>query len=204
MGIKQRRERERQEVRQGILLSAREIALQEGWQAVTMRKVAERIEYSPPTIYEYFASKEAILTELLHEGFRLLLAALQAAGTSSTDPEAQLMQMIGAYWHFALQYPELYHVMHGQDGISFDCLDFPMEAEQAFLLARSTLEVWARLNGVSIADLDGAVEVIWGVLHGLVSLSMNGRISEGQQRTRLLMEQTIYSLLRAWSVKKEV
>ena len=50
MGTKQRREREKQEVREGILAGAREIALQEGWQAVTIRKVAERIEYSPPTM----------------------------------------------------------------------------------------------------------------------------------------------------------
>ena len=69
MGTKQRREREKQEVREGILAGAREIALQEGWQAVTIRKVAERIEYSPPTIYEYFENKEAILLELLRQGF---------------------------------------------------------------------------------------------------------------------------------------
>ena len=60
MGIKQRRERERQEIRQSILCAAREIAAEEGWQAVTTRKVAERIEYSQSTIYEYFENKEAI------------------------------------------------------------------------------------------------------------------------------------------------
>jgi AcrR family transcriptional regulator len=198
MGTKQRRERERQEVRQGILSSAREIALQEGWQAVTMRKVAERIEYSPPTIYEYFASKEAILTELLHEGFRKLLAALQSATAGSADPETQILLMVDGYWHFAMQYPELYRAMHGLDGITFDCLDFPPEAEQTFMLARATLEAWTRISGAHIADLNDAVDMLWGVLHGLVSLHMNGRMDEGQQHTRLLMEQTVHLLLHAW------
>lgn len=61
VGIKQRRERERQEIRQSILEAARQIAAEDGWQAVTTRKVAELIEYSQPTIYEYFENKEAIL-----------------------------------------------------------------------------------------------------------------------------------------------
>src|SRR5215831_17182373 len=61
MGFKERRDRERTEMRQAILHAASEIAAQEGWHAVTIRRVAERIEYSPPTIYEYFESKEALL-----------------------------------------------------------------------------------------------------------------------------------------------
>ena|SRR5215469_15811916 len=91
MGIKQRREREKQEVRQGILTAAREIALHEGWQAVTIRKVAERIEYSPSMIYEYFASKEAILLELHREGFRLLALSLKTARKSTEDHEERLI-----------------------------------------------------------------------------------------------------------------
>src|SRR6266702_4636629 len=100
MGIKQRREREKLEVRQGILTAAREIAQHEGWQAVTIRKVAERIEYSPSMIYEYFASKETILLELHSEGFRLLALSLNAARSSSEDREERLIDMAEAYWEF--------------------------------------------------------------------------------------------------------
>ena len=113
MGVKQRREREKQEVRQAILTAAREIALYEGWQAVTIRKVAERIEYSPSMIYEYFTSKEAILLELLNEGFRLLALSLKTALSSSEDQEERLISMAEAYWEFAMRNPELYQVMHG-------------------------------------------------------------------------------------------
>src|SRR5215831_9675639 len=80
-----RRERERQELRGQILRAAREIARAEGWQAVTVRKIADQVEYSPAAIYEYFDSKEAILYALMVEGFRLILAELQRAATAEPD-----------------------------------------------------------------------------------------------------------------------
>src|SRR6202011_1127490 len=86
MGVKERRDRERLEMRRAILDAAREIAAQEGWQAVTIRRVAEKIEYSPPTIYEYFQSKEAILEAEMHEAFRLLMDALREARDAHTVP----------------------------------------------------------------------------------------------------------------------
>ncbi len=197
MGIKQRREREKQEVRQGILTAAREIAQQEGWQAVTIRKVAERIEYSPPTIYEYFASKEAILTELLREGFHLLLLELQAA-IAQGDPETRVMRLIDGYWNFAWQHPELYQVMHGLDGVDFECFNSPIEAEQVFMIARDTLEAWAQAVHANIPDLDNCVEIMWGMAHGLVSLTMANHIIDGQQRAKALIQQGLRSLLQAW------
>src|ERR1700738_3285316 len=93
MGTKQRRERERQEIRQSTLSAARQIAIDEGWQAVTTRKVAERIEYSQPTIYEYFDNKEAILLALLYNGFENVLFVMQAARAQADQPEAQLLAM---------------------------------------------------------------------------------------------------------------
>jgi len=74
MGFKQRREWEKQQNRQSILSAARQIVAEEGWQAVTTRKVAAQIEYSQSTIYEYFENKEAILLALLRSGYE------QAAG----------------------------------------------------------------------------------------------------------------------------
>src|SRR6266581_9351911 len=119
MGIKERRERERQEIRQSILSAARKIAAEEGWQAVTTRKVAERIEYSQPTIYEYFENKEAMLLALLRSGYQQLVTVMQEAFASTADPEARLLAMTEAYWDFAFRSPELYQVMHGLAGISF-------------------------------------------------------------------------------------
>ena len=107
MGLKQRREREKQRIRQSILSAARQIAAEEGWQAVTTRKVAEQIEYSQSTIYEYFENKEAILLALLRSGYAQLVVVVQAAFASTDDPEARLLAMTEAYWDFAFRSPEL-------------------------------------------------------------------------------------------------
>src|SRR5437868_7223920 len=72
MGIKERHERDREAVSRAILDAARELFVSEGYQNVSMRKIAERIEYSPAAIYSYFESKDDIFFALAEEGFRLL------------------------------------------------------------------------------------------------------------------------------------
>src|SRR4051812_25446949 len=72
MGIKERQERDREAVRRSILDAARELFVAEGFQNVSIRKIAERIEYSPAAIYGYFPSKDDIFFALAEEGFRLL------------------------------------------------------------------------------------------------------------------------------------
>ena len=198
MGIKERRERERQEIRQSILSAARQIAIEEGWQAVTTRKVAERIEYSQPTIYEYFDNKEAILMALLYQGFEQVLSAMRSAKEQHEQPEAQLLAMSRAYWAFAFRCPELYQVMHGLGGVSFSHADTPAEARAIFALMRETLYAWMQAEEVAIAEPDAAIDAIWGLVHGLITLTMMGRIAGGEQRARRIMDQTILDLLHAW------
>lgn len=112
MGVRERRERERQELRRAILDAAGEIAAAEGWQAVTIRRVAEKIEYSPPTIYECFESKEQIVIELFGRGFRQVLAAMRAARDRHTDPIEAVVAIGRAYWEFSLTHPEMHLGMH--------------------------------------------------------------------------------------------
>ena len=201
MGIKQRRERERQEIRQRILSAAREIAAEEGWQAVTTRKVAERIEYSQSTIYEYFANKEAILLALLRSGYEQLVEVVQAAFASTDDPEARLLAMTEAYWDFAFRSPELYQVMHGLAGISFGRYghpETPVEIRQSFGLAREAIQQWTEAMGVERADLTDLVEARRGIIHGLITLAMAGRIAGGPERVKYLLQETMKDLLFAW------
>lgn len=203
MGIKERRDRERQELKQNILSAAREIAAHEGWQAVTIRKVAERIEYSPPTIYEHFGSKEAILQELIQEGFQTLLAELYQALTAAGEPESGLLRMAQAYWEFAWKYPELYQVMHGLGGVPFCSNVDPAEAKRAF---GALAEVLQELAPVTMSDVDRqgeAVDIIWGTLHGLISLTMAEQIAGGRERGAWLAEQAMRALLAGWRVADE-
>ena len=114
MGVRERRERERRVLRKSILEAAREIAAAEGWPAVTIRRVAEKIEYSPPVIYEHFGSKEQIVVEMLREGFREMLAEMRAALDAHKDPVAGMIALGRAYWAFAVAHPEMHVGMHGE------------------------------------------------------------------------------------------
>src|SRR5262245_12070354 len=145
MGIKERRDRERQELKQAILTSAREIAAAEGWQAVTIRKVADRIEYSPPTIYEHFANKEAILLQITREGFQALLAEIQAADVAASDPAVRLLAAARAYWDFAWKSPELYQVMHGLGGVPFCAPEVAAAAGEPLVETEAVFEATAQI-----------------------------------------------------------
>ena len=114
MGIKERRQR--RQLRAGILAAAREVARAEGWPAVTIRRIAARIEYSPPVIYEYFDSKEDLLLELVRMGYAGQLEAVEKARDASDDPGEVLLEMSRAWCRFAFEATDLYEVMYGLGG----------------------------------------------------------------------------------------
>ena len=114
MGVRERRQREREELRLAILDTAREIAAAEGWSAVTIRRVADKIEYSPPVIYEHFSSKEQIVVELFRRGFAELLAEMRAARDAHADPVEALRAIGQVFWSFSVAHPEMHLGMHGE------------------------------------------------------------------------------------------
>src|SRR6266567_8039081 len=88
MGIKERQERDREAVSRGILDAARELFVTHGYQEVSIRKIAERIEYSPAAIYGYFPSKDDIFFALAEEGFRLLFSYARGGAKSPDEDPA--------------------------------------------------------------------------------------------------------------------
>ena len=114
MGIKERHERDREAVRRAILDAARELFVAEGFQQVSIRKIAERIEYSPAAIYSYFPSKDDIFFALAEEGFRLLgdPATPEAAERRSGLPPLERVRAI--FWHlyeFSREHPQYFALM---------------------------------------------------------------------------------------------
>jgi AcrR family transcriptional regulator len=200
MGIKERRERERHGVRQGILTAAREIAREQGWSAVTIRRVAERIEYSPPVIYEHFASKEAILYELKLEGFRKLLAGMRAIYGAAESPEAGMLAIAEGYCAFAWHHPELYQVMHGLDGVPFrpDDGGAPREVSDVLEQAAGILGDFAAATGAELGDPMMAVDAVRATLHGVVSLSLACRLPGGQAGATALARYAMQTYLDGW------
>src|SRR5256885_9102837 len=110
MGPKERRAREREETRGVILDAARELFIAEGYEAVTMRRIADRIEYSPTAIYFHFRDKEALLKELCETDF-LALAGQLAKIAQVRDPIERLRKTGLAYIDFGLSNPNHYRLM---------------------------------------------------------------------------------------------
>src|SRR4051812_36723839 len=113
MGIAERRERQRKEVRESILESAWKVVNEEGWQALSIRKIADAIEYSVPVVYDHFENKEAILSEFNRQGFKLLGDNLKEAKEGHEKPTQQLEAIAFAYWNFAFEHKEYYQLMYG-------------------------------------------------------------------------------------------
>src|SRR5436190_5806481 len=114
MGIKERQERDREAVRRSILDAARELFVTEGFQNVSIRKIAERIEYSPAAIYGYFPSKDDIFFALAEEGFRLLgnPAALRDDPQFATAPRLERVKAV--FWRlyqFSSEQPQYFALM---------------------------------------------------------------------------------------------
>src|SRR5215469_16493619 len=110
MGVKERREREKSETRDKILDAARELFVSHGYEGVSMRKVADKIEYSPTAIYVHFADKQALFRELCHRDFERLAQVFQGTDLPR-DPLERLKRIGRTYVEFGRQYPNHYRLM---------------------------------------------------------------------------------------------
>jgi AcrR family transcriptional regulator len=179
MTIEDRRTRERMARRRLITTTARTIAEQEGWDAVTTRRLSTEIEYSQPVIYKHFGSLDDITDAVALEGFDELAGALRDARLNTSADDA-----VGAVAHryaaFAAETPALYDAMF----VKSTRLPFgghsPTALSDAFAEMRAAIE-----SRVSAGDVEILTEVVWAALHGLVVLGRSGRIRPEQQRDRI-------------------
>ena len=112
MGIKERQERDREAVRRAILDAARDLFVSEGYANVSIRKIAERIEYSPAAIYGYFPSKDDIFFALAEEGFRILSDPARAEGPHDAGgPVDRLRAMFWRLYEFSRDHPQYFALM---------------------------------------------------------------------------------------------
>ena len=202
MGAKERRERQKEATREGILAAARTIARAEGWPAVTIRRIADMIEYSPPTIYEYFSGKDAILSALQREGFDQLAEALRRAAEQTADPAERLEEIGRAYWRFTQQQPEMYQIMDGTDSAGLPTEETLSGGREAAAVVYQALEEWAQAREIVMPDPQGAVETLWALLHGLVAVTLLDRVGGGPERAERLAVQATKDLLFAWAAKE--
>lgn len=198
MGVKERREREKQHLRDEILSSVRQIAKSQGWASLTIRSIAQKVEYSPSMIYEYFDSKEAIMFALFTQGFNELKQDFQRAAAATDDPDQRLHALLDAYWDFSQRNPDLYQLMHNVGGVQVRSEEDWQPILAATEIVQQALQSWAASVNTTLPDVWGAAETMWSLIHGFISNVMNNRIHGGDERARRLAHEAAASLLSAW------
>jgi AcrR family transcriptional regulator len=182
MGIRERQDRERQAVHLAILDAARDLFVDEGYRNVSIRKIAERIEYSPAAIYSYFGSKDDIFFALAEEGFRRLDAKVRGV-TGHDDPLEELRACWWAYYEFSREQREFFELMFVDRSV-------PQITEQWTGLAfvHQMLEFAAsRIQRCIDAGIfpvetqaDVAMHLIWGALTGPAVIGSGCRLAPGE------------------------
>lgn len=179
MGSKERREREKQATRQRILDAARELFVDSGYEAVTMRKIAEQIEYSPTAIYLHFEDKEALMTELSLCDFEQFAQNFGRVPLN-VDPIERLRGLGSALVGFALENPNQYRLLFMTQRPEPSAEKKPHEDAYGLLIHAVTA---ARKAGRIHAswDPDTVAQTLWGSLHGVVALHLvmpeNGHVT---------------------------
>jgi AcrR family transcriptional regulator len=170
MGIAERREREREEVRRKILDAAQELFATEGYERVTMRRIAQAIEYSPTTIYLHFKDKDELVHSLCDEDFRKLIGELGTVD-GGADPIEKIRQLGRGYARFGVTYPNHYRFMFMTP---FGEGHPPSPAgEQAFGIVRAMVAEAIAAGRFRPGDVDTVAQVLWASLHGAVALLIN-------------------------------
>lgn len=168
----ERREQERQEVRQRILQASSELFLQHGYAHFSLRQVAERIGYSPGTIYLYFKDKDEVLFTLMNEGVAEFHRMMQAAATTP-EPRARLAALGQAYVDFGRRNPAYYQLMFMQRTDYLLRGDAPPQALLGiFALWRTTVEAAMRAGVLHMGDPVSIGDSLWALLHGVVSIAI--------------------------------
>ena len=172
MASKDRILRGKEETRTNILNAALTIGKKEGWQALSMRKIADIIEYTAPIIYEYFDNKDAILSELTCKGFGNLAERMQAAKARHRLPAKQLEAMWMAYWNFAFEEKEYYQLMLGVEMSCCVLKPTSSSMKKPSELISDVIHETMKHKKPSEDEICKWYYTFWSVVHGLISINI--------------------------------
>jgi AcrR family transcriptional regulator len=212
MGSEERRQRERDELRDKILDAARDLFLECGYEGVTMRKVAERIEYSPTAIYLHFADKETLFRELCNADFSGLAERFQEAALIG-DPVGRLRACAQIYVQFAVDHPNQYRLMFmtpkpdspGEEALSHK--GDPNQDSYAFLLSLVMSAIQAGSFRPEFKNPELVAQTLWAAVHGVAALEItNGcdlwiEWTPLQERTQAMLDGILRGLLQPETTK---
>ena len=195
MAISARRERIKKQVRADIIQTSKDIARQEGWQAVSIRKIADIIEYSPPILYEYFESKDHLLKCIQSEGFEFLKAELEQIKTLYRNPEKILMEFAQVQWKFMTTQTEVFEVMFNLNGANItsnENLVSELESENNHPI----WEIIAMLRPRSAEMVTRSFVEWWSTSYGLLAIIAVAHPKKSWPQSEILFIESIRKFVR--------
>lgn len=197
MGIAERKIRQKEEFRASILEAAWLQVLTDGWQSLSIRKIADAIEYSIPVIYNHFENKEAILLEFTKEGFQKLGEALQQVKDQHQEPAVQLEAMAHAYWDFAFDHQEYYQLMFGLGIPACEKVNQIAEMKSMTTIMISTIQETIANSPNKEADFFLKYHTYLSILHGLVSIQMMKKGGKPTEENRRILQDAISGFIKS-------
>jgi AcrR family transcriptional regulator len=172
MTVKQRRIREKQGLREGILDAARTLFVKEGYESVSIRKIADKIEYAPGTIYLYFRDKAEIMERICEETFAKLIVRMQAIEDDKNAPPLdKLRRGLRIYIQFGLDNPNHYIVTFVQAKVHVHSKGvFQTTGQKAFSCLREGVKACVDAGEMVSDDADELAQTLWAAIHGLTSV----------------------------------
>jgi AcrR family transcriptional regulator len=204
MGTTERKAREKEDLKRQILDAARELFVREGYESVSMRKIADRIEYSPATIYNYFQDKDEILDCLCEETFlRLHMDKLAALQDIKGDAVDALKKGMETYIRFGLDHPEHYIVTFMLRAAPYQSPHSretrkAKTGQQCFDDMRSVVRRCMEEGKIGRGDVEETSQALWAGIHGLTALLITQPGFPFVERERLI-QRTLEILLRGVS-----
>lgn len=174
MGVKERRARQKRFLRQEILDAASELFVREGYENVSMRRIAEKIEYSPTTIYLHFKDKADLLDQVCQETFLRLAKVLTRIQEQPGDPVERLKHGLGAYIRFGLENPHHYRATFmmpaPEEFVAKTHAKHDAAGMQAFDFLRRNVSDCVTAGKFRKTDVELASQTLWAGIHGVTSL----------------------------------
>jgi AcrR family transcriptional regulator len=187
MGIKERKLKHKEDLKQSILDAAKKLFIREGYEATSIRKIAAEIEFSPTTIYLYYKDKAAISHALHQEGFKLLASQFAVLGHID-HPFERLKAMGRVYMQFAMDNNDFYELMFTQKE-PLDCVDEHWEeGEQAFKLLLNVVQACQQIGYFSQFNPESFSIYIWSTMHGLCTLKIKGHLEHVTKHKMVLQD----------------
>lgn len=201
MGIIERKIRQKEEFRASILEAAWLQVLTEGWQSLSIRKIADAIEYSVPVIYSHFENKEAILLKFTIEGFQKLAEQLQNVKDKSFGPANQLEAIAHSYWDFAFDHKEYYQLMFGLGIPACDRVNQVAEMKAMTMVMISTIKEAIAQSDKPEVDYFLKFHTYLSILHGLVSIQMIEKEGKPGPDKKMILQDAISGFIQSLFIK---